>query len=178
MYNRQPDHLREDTAFESESEVAHSCPLPPHGLQPAPGFSLHGIFQARVLEWVAITFSRGSSWPRDRTQVSWIEPRSSTLQAVALPFEPFGTCFMKHSWNYWPNKSWRMSGFYFIFLLHLKAHVGSQSPHQELNLGLCSGILTTGSPGKFLNGFLKMDFPLDKGPSNNAYFPECSKCSI
>ena len=128
MYNRQPDHLREDTAFESESEVAHSCRLPPHGLQPAPGFSLHGIFQARVLEWVAITFSRGSSWPRDRTQVSWIEPRSSTLQADALPFEPFGTCFMKHSWNYWPNKSWRMSGFYFIFLLHLKAYGLSVPP--------------------------------------------------
>jgi len=31
-----------------------------------PGSSVHGIFQARVLEWVAITFSRGSSQPRDR----------------------------------------------------------------------------------------------------------------
>ena len=30
-----------------------------------PGFSVHGIFQARVLEWVAISFSRGSSGPRD-----------------------------------------------------------------------------------------------------------------
>ena len=37
-----------------------------------PGSSLHGILQARVLEWVAISFSRGSSWPRDRTQVSCI----------------------------------------------------------------------------------------------------------
>ena len=37
-----------------------------------PGFSDHGIFQARVLEWVAISFSRGFSWPRDRTQVSCI----------------------------------------------------------------------------------------------------------
>ena len=35
-----------------------------------PGSSAHGIFQARVLEWVAISFSRGSSQPRDRTQVS------------------------------------------------------------------------------------------------------------
>ena len=34
-----------------------------------PGSSIHGILQARVLEWVAIPFSRGSSWPRDRTQV-------------------------------------------------------------------------------------------------------------
>ena len=33
------------------------------------GSSVHGIFQARILEWVAIPFSRGSSWPRDQTQV-------------------------------------------------------------------------------------------------------------
>ena len=37
-----------------------------------PGFSDHGILQARILEWVAILFSRGSSQPRDRTQVSYI----------------------------------------------------------------------------------------------------------
>ena len=37
-----------------------------------PGSSVHGIFQARILELVAISYSRGSSWPRDRTCVSWI----------------------------------------------------------------------------------------------------------
>ena len=37
-----------------------------------PGFSIHGVFQTRILEWVAISFSRGSSPPRDRTQVSCI----------------------------------------------------------------------------------------------------------
>ena len=36
------------------------------------GSSVHGILQARILEWVAIPFSRGSSWPRDQTQVSYI----------------------------------------------------------------------------------------------------------
>ena len=46
-----------------------------------PGSSVHGIFQARVLEWVAISFSRGSSQPRDRTG-------SPTLEADALPTEP------------------------------------------------------------------------------------------
>ena len=35
-----------------------------------PGFSVHGILQARILEWVAIPFSRGSSGPRGQTQVS------------------------------------------------------------------------------------------------------------
>ena len=48
-----------------------------------PGFSVHGIFQARVPEWVAFSFSRGSSWPRDRT-------RSPSLWADALPSEPPG----------------------------------------------------------------------------------------
>ena len=37
-----------------------------------PGSSVHGISQARILEWVAISFPRTSSWPRDRTQVSCI----------------------------------------------------------------------------------------------------------
>ena len=32
-----------------------------------PGSSVHGIFQARILEWVTISLSRGSSWPRDQT---------------------------------------------------------------------------------------------------------------
>ena len=40
-----------------------------------PGSSIHGIFQARVLEWVAISISRGSSQPRDWTQVSHIAGR-------------------------------------------------------------------------------------------------------
>ena len=55
------------------SEVAQLCPtLCDHmGCSP-PGSSVHGIFQARVLEWVAISFSRGSSQPRDWTQVSCI----------------------------------------------------------------------------------------------------------
>ena len=47
-----------------------------------PGSSVHGIFQARILEWVAISFSRGSSQPRDRTQVSWIAGRCFTIWAT------------------------------------------------------------------------------------------------
>ena len=37
-----------------------------------PRFSVHGILQAKILEWVAIPFSRGSAQPRDHTQVSLI----------------------------------------------------------------------------------------------------------
>ena len=46
------------------------------------GSSVHGIFQARVLEWVAISFSRGSSSPRDWTQVSCLVGRRFTIWAT------------------------------------------------------------------------------------------------
>ena len=42
------------------------CPVSPE----ISGFSVHGIFQARILEWAAISFSRRSSWYRDWTQIS------------------------------------------------------------------------------------------------------------
>ena len=47
-----------------------------------PNSSVHGILQARILEWVAIPFSRGSSQPRDQTQVSCISGRFITVWAT------------------------------------------------------------------------------------------------
>ena len=44
-----------------------------------PGSSIHGILQARILEWVAISFSEGSAQPRDQTQVSHIGGRFFTI---------------------------------------------------------------------------------------------------
>ena len=46
-----------------------------------PGSSVHGVLQTQILEWIAIPFSRGSSWPG-------IEPSSPTLQANSLLSEP------------------------------------------------------------------------------------------
>ena len=43
-----------------------------------PGSSVHGILQARILEWVAISSSGGSSWPRERTHVPYIGRRASS----------------------------------------------------------------------------------------------------
>ena len=58
------------------SEVSQLCPTLCDPMDCSlPGSSVHGIFQARVLEWVAISFSRGSSWLRDQTQVSHIVGR-------------------------------------------------------------------------------------------------------
>ena len=66
-----------------ESEVTQSfptlCDCMDYSL---PGFSVLGIFRARILEWVAISFSRGSSRPRDRTRVSHIAGRCFTLWAT------------------------------------------------------------------------------------------------
>ena len=66
--------------IESETEAAQSCPTLCNlvGCNP-PGFSVHGILQARILEWVTISFSRGSSRPRDRTSVSCIGGRRFNL---------------------------------------------------------------------------------------------------
>ena len=69
-----------DCFYESESEVAQLCPTlcNPVDCNP-PGSSVHGILQTRILEWVAISFSKGSSRPRDRTQVSRIAGRRFNL---------------------------------------------------------------------------------------------------
>ena len=68
---------------ESESEVAQSCLnlCNPVDCSP-PGSCVHGVLQARILEWIAISFSRGSSWPRNRTQVSCITGRCFNLWAT------------------------------------------------------------------------------------------------
>ena len=64
----------------SESEIAQLCLTlcNPMDCSP-PGSFVHGILQARILEWVAIPFSRGSSQPRDQNQVSHIAGRVFTV---------------------------------------------------------------------------------------------------
>ena len=60
--------------------VVQSCPTLCDDMDLGwPGSSVHGIFQARILEWVATSFSNGSSQPRDRTRVSHIAGRFFTI---------------------------------------------------------------------------------------------------
>ena len=71
------------THNKSENEITQSCltlwdPME-CSLQ---GSSVHGIFQARLLEWVAISFSRRSSQPRDQTLFSHIASRCFTIWAT------------------------------------------------------------------------------------------------
>ena len=66
-----------------ESEVTQSCLTLCNSMDcNPPGSSIYGILQARILEWVAISFSRGSSQPRDQTQVSHIVGRRFTIWAT------------------------------------------------------------------------------------------------
>ena len=52
-----------------------------------PGSSIHGISQARILEWVAVSFSRGPSPPRDQTRVSCTAGRFFTIRATREAFD-------------------------------------------------------------------------------------------
>ena len=62
--------------MKSESEVSQSCPALCNRMDYSPpGSSVHGIFQSRILRWVAISFSKWSSWPRVRSRVFCIAGR-------------------------------------------------------------------------------------------------------
>ena len=50
-----------------------------------PGSSVHGILQARIVEWVAMPFCRGSSQPKDRTHISGSESRPFTTEPLRSP---------------------------------------------------------------------------------------------
>ena len=59
-----------------------------------PGSSVRGILQARILEWVAMPSSRGSSWPRDQTYVSHVYLH---WQVGSLPLAPTGKPILGHA---------------------------------------------------------------------------------
>ena len=78
--------------WKSESEAAQSCPTLCDPMDCSlPCSSVQEIFQARVMEWVAISFSRGPSQPRYQTWVSCIAGRCFTIWATreVLTYLPF-----------------------------------------------------------------------------------------
>ena len=104
------------------SEVAQSCPTLCDPMDCSlPGFSVHGIFQVRVLEWVAISFSRRSSWLRDWTQVSCIAGRRFTLWATREATQPIGTCIESDT------TEWLSIHTHTHTHTHTEAHVQTQS---------------------------------------------------
>ena len=95
------------------SEVAQSCLTLCNPMDCSlPGSSVHGIFQARILEWVVISFSRGSSRPRDRTRVPLIVGRRFTLCSILKGSQGYGFS-SSHVWMWeldhresWALKNW------------------------------------------------------------------------
>ena len=83
------------------NEVTQSCPTLCDPMNCSLwGFSVHGILQARILEWVAISFSRGSSRPRDWTQVSRIAGRRFTLWATRERYYQFTPFKSQEHWKF------------------------------------------------------------------------------
>ena len=78
-----PSELTKRLSFQSLVLAAQSYPTlcEPRDCSP-PGSFVHGILQVRILEWVAILFSRASSQPRDLTWVSYIAGRLFTIWAT------------------------------------------------------------------------------------------------
>ena len=88
--------------------VAQLCPTLCNSMDCSPpGSSVCGIFQAKILEWVGISFSRGSYWPRDRTHVSCTAGRFFSTEPQGKPcdelFFPWKNNLLG-IWNIWfPN---------------------------------------------------------------------------
>jgi len=111
--------------FLTQSEVAQSCPTlcDPVDCSP-PGSSVHGILQPRILEWVAISFCRGSFRPRDRTQISRIAGRCFNLWATRADLSN-----PKSDDKYSESNNIRIQ----IYSIHLKHAWGSQKTGFKLS---------------------------------------------
>ena len=88
-----------------------------------PGSSIHGIFQARILEWVAISFSRRSSWPRDWTRVSCIVGRHFTIWATRegswkKSYDKLRQCIKKQSHHFASKGPYSQS--YYLSFTHVQ----------------------------------------------------------
>ena len=137
------------TAMAQKKVKVKSCPTicDPMNCSP-PGSSIHGTVQARILEWVAISFSRGSSWPRDRTLVSRIGGRCFNLWATREAIQ----CKLYVN-SCWPTgKFILLLGTFWIFFFFLKyfraavgrihrygvsGYGGSATPHTLYDIHLC-----------------------------------------
>ena len=134
--------------------VAQSCPTlcDPMDCSP-PGSSAHGILQAEIFERAAIPFSRATSWPRYRTQVScitgwffivWATRKATEIQKISHPVSNrdilMDSTSFRTSWG-WPEIYWAWavlfnsaSSLLFSQVLIPTKHLKSQTPSQHLLL--------------------------------------------
>ena len=133
----------------SESEVAHSCPtLRDHMDCSLPGSSVHGIFQARVLEWVAIA--------KILLGFVWLKLRVLQASQVALEEKAMAPHSSTRAWKIsWTGTWWaadhgvaksqtQLSDFNFTFTFHFHALEKEMATHSSILTGRIPG---TGEPG-------------------------------
>ena len=110
--------------------VAQSCPTLCDPMDSSPPVSLHGILQTRILEWVAVPSSRGSSHPGDWTQVSHIAGRFFTIWAtsIAPQMQDFSKCGLSSATSLSPENLLEMPIFG-----HCSRSIESESPGLEWN---------------------------------------------
>ena len=128
--------------------VSQLCPTLCDPMDCSPQCSaVHGILQATILEWVAIPFSRGSSWPRDLSRVSYIAGRFFIVRATGM----------------WETIS-HFSTMSFIFPYSLKMHLMKvRSETLSCDLGLIPGHSTTPATG----GVFVRSWPFLKGRAHS-----------
>ena len=122
FYHLNVCNLNTEFCLQTSCEVTQSCLTLCDPMDCSlPGSSVHGIFQARVLEWVDIPFSRRSSWPRDWTCVSHIAGRRFTVWATReAPILLRRTINKKvQTSSFKINKSWRCMILVNIIMLNI-----------------------------------------------------------
>ena len=174
--------------------VAKLCPTlcNPMDCSP-PGSSVHGISQARIMEWVSISSPRGSSWPRDWTHISCIDrqilfhwaTRESLLlkltdyTSFSLPYLDYYSFF----WPLWPSPPFKMSSL-IKWLPH--SSLGTIATLSSIYYASLFGYFTKSAKSRTPTMFIFVDllilctlpFPPTSGfylavPFHSIYWPKC-----
>ena len=145
--------------------VSQSCPILCNSMDCSlPGSFIHGILQSRIPEWVAIPFSRGSSWPRPRSNLGLLQFRqilNCLSNSIATPRKAifptiYGTKFSSNgsSWGHAPDLWWRS---WLWSSVSLEPHGISSQGHKCSTLRRIEEDTSMGESWNKLTSFLRED---------------------
>ena len=115
----------------------------------ARGSSVHGISQARILEWIAISFSRRSSWPRDRTHISCVSCSAGGLFTTSTT---------------WEERTWKSSPHQNQAYCHSSCQLTASPPKKCLNWTLYTLTTLQSNPWTSPTGFIYINDHVYQGP--------------
>ena len=101
-----------------------------------PGSSVHGIFQVRILEWVVTSSSRGSSWPRDWTHISWISCIGRQILNHWATIITIDVSNVKNTDNKNSLKSWGTDKFWVLYIFSINYLIVSCKLQETLQVYL------------------------------------------